>query len=82
MNLEDIPEGCTPIYSTDSMNSWNDCDCTRLALYNDYFEVTYCSHCDKWLENKCGDIMGLCHCFERPDKPSQMVKKIVGWKKD
>jgi hypothetical protein len=38
-------------------------------LYSEEYDCFYCSTCDKWLEEKCGDEE-CDYCWGRPPKPS------------
>ena len=43
--------------------------------YNERHDAYFCSTCDKWLENPCGDPL-CCYCSKRPEKPSDLKKDI------
>lgn len=44
--------------------------------HNEKHDAYYCSKCDIWLENQCGD--DKCrYCPNRPEKPSQVKKSMI-----
>jgi hypothetical protein len=43
--------------------------CQEAKQYSEEYDCFYCSTCDKWLEEKCGDEE-CDYCWGRPPKPS------------
>lgn len=55
---------------------WNsDCpNCGDKKIRNEDYDAYFCSQCDIWLENTCGDP-DCGYCTERPETPSQVKKE-------
>jgi hypothetical protein len=50
-------------------NSSKSCEmCKKPSQYNERYDAYYCSDCEKWLEQECGDSKCF-YCAKRPDKP-------------
>ncbi|MEK6800531.1 MAG: hypothetical protein AABY05_01230 [Nanoarchaeota archaeon] len=48
---------------------YNNCpECGTKTCYSEKYDTTFCSKCNKWLEDCCNDS-GCEFCAQRPEKP-------------
>jgi uncharacterized coiled-coil protein SlyX len=57
-------------------------DCDERMRYSDYYDSFYCHKCDRWKNPGCGHKYPECmsNCETRPEKPSQVKHRKVGYK--
>jgi hypothetical protein len=56
--------------------------CDSYLKYCELYDAFYCQFCDSWKEKKCDDPECLMKCYERPDKPSEVIPlsdEIINW---